>query len=295
MAFIDSIKKILDTRQSRSILLTGNVYDLFFDGQDYVPLMDFVSSKCSVEAKQGRKSVTQVMFELNHTVRFKGADVDQFKEMWKSINDKALDDRIQEMETSQNATFALTLLRQMTITNSVKAKDSKSNLLIIIEAADMLLPDEEISKMNIIDRKRIAVTQDWLSDPKFMAGADGLIMISESRSALHHRIARLPQVLSVEVPLPDLEIRKHFIEFMCASREDIRKLFKDAAAIKSIAEKLLGLSIHAVRQLLLSGDLSAVNLIAKVENYMISQLGEGVVEFQRPDHLLDSIVASKSG
>jgi hypothetical protein len=124
---------------------------------------------------------------------------------------------------AKDATYALALLRQLTIANRQPA--SKYNLLMIIEAADMLLPDEEISKMNIIDRKRIAVMQDWLSDPRFMVGGDSVVMISESRSSLHHRIARLPQILTVEAPLPDLETRKHFIHFMADQREDIRKLF----------------------------------------------------------------------
>lgn len=294
MNFVKPLKKIINNGQSRSIVLTGNVYDLFFDGTNYVPLMAYLSSQCKADPDGGKKGITQVLFELNHPVEVVGSSVDELKGIWKVYNDKSLEDRLSD--SNSNATFALELLRQIAECNR-KSKISKNNLLMFIEGADMLLPEEEISRMSLSDRKRVTIVHDWFSDPAFMAAGDSVILISESRSSLHSRISKLPHVLSVDVPLPDQEDRLQFIDWFREQKREVNALFTEQNSLHpnyrtstSIASQTSGLSIHAIRQLLLSGDLSTENISVKVEEYMIGQLGEGVVEFQRPVHKLDDVI-----
>lgn len=294
MSFVKSLKKIVNSGQSRSIVLTGNVYDLFFDGTSYVPLLSFLSSQCKANPENGKKGITQVLFELNHPIELEGSSADELKGIWKTYNDKSLDERLADSNT--NATFALELMRQMAECNR-KSKISKNNLLMFVEAADMLIPEEEISRMSLPDRKRVSIVQDWFSDPDFMAAGDSVVLIAESRSSIHSRISKLPQVLSVDIPLPDKDSRVQFINWFRKSKSEIEQLFAEKNSIhpdyrtsESIAEQTSGLSIHAIRQLLLSGDLSAKNISSKVEDYMIGQLGEGVVEFQRPAHKLSDVI-----
>lgn len=287
MSFVKSLKKIINSGQSRSIVLTGNVYDLFFDGTSYVPLLSFLSSQCKANPENGKKGITQVLFELNHPIELEGSSTDELKGIWKTYNDKSLDERLSD--SNANATFALELMRQMAECNR-KSKVSKNNLLMFIEAADMLIPEEEISRMSLPDRKRVSIVQDWFSDPDFMAAGDSVVLIAESRSSIHSRISKLPQVLSVDVPLPDKDSRLQFINWFRQNKPEIEKLFSANVTSESIAEQTSGLSIHAIRQLLLSGDLSANNISSKVEDYMIGQLGEGVVEFQRPAHKMSDVI-----
>lgn len=294
MSFIKSLKKIINSGQSRSILLTGNIYDLFHDPfGSYVPLIPYLRANCKVVPTATQRGITQVIYELNNPIEIE--DKDSFQSLWGARYEKKLDERLEE--SAKNETFALEMLRQMTELNR---HNKKNNLLMIIEAADMLVPEAEISNMNITDRKRVAILQDWFSDPNFMAASDSVILLCESRSVLHHRIARLPQVLSVEVPLPDRESRCSFIGWMASQRKDVEELLVAQygrsmldGTIEKVGEQTSGLSLHAVRQLLLSGDLSGGNISSKVEEYMTSQLGEGVVEFQRPAHKLDAVVGFK--
>ena len=287
MSFIKSLKKIINSGQSRSIILTGNVYDLFFDGTNYVPLMSYLSSQCKADPANGKKGITQVLFELNHPIEIVGPCADEFRSIWTTgFSQKPLDERM--AESNANATFALELLRQMAECNR-RSKTSRNNLLMFIEAADMLLPEEEISKMSLPDRKRVAIIQDWFSDPAFMAAGDSVVLISETRSALHSRITRLPHVLSVDIPLPHHADRLEFIEWFKKQRPEVEALFVGLNST-TIADQTSGLSIHAIRQLLLSGDLSPSNINSKVEEYMIGQLGEGVIEFQRPVHKLTDVI-----
>ena len=287
MSFVKSLKRIINSKQARSVVLTGNVYDLFFDGKSYVPLMPFLKSQCQAEATAGAKGITQVLFELDHPIEVIGKGYEEFKSIWESLNPKLpLEERISD--SAGNETYALGLLRNMTECNRT-AKNSTNNLLVMIESADMLLPEGEIGRMSLTDRKRVAIVQDWLSSPEFMAAGDCVILVSESRSSLHSRIARLPQVLSVDIPLPNMADRLGFIDWFRKQLSEVDALFVGLNPT-TIAEQTSGLSIHAIRQLLLSGDLSAANITSKVEEYMIGQLGEGVVEFQRPTHKLEDLI-----
>ena len=281
MNFIKSLKKIINTGQSRSVIITGNVQDLFFDGNEYVPLTKFICSQCKVEKQEGIKGLTQVLFELNKPVNIVGDKV-ELENIWLKVFKKPLDERLKESES--NATFALSFLQSLAECNRT-IKSSTNNLLTIIEAADMLLPEEEISRMSLQDRKRIAIVKEWFSDTQFMGSGDSVVLIAESRSNIHSLISKLPQVLAVNIPLPDKDDREHFIKWFVEKKG--LKLNQNPTVI---AEQTSGLSIHAIRQLLLSEDVSLPSIAVKVEEYMVSQLGEGVVEFLRPQHKLDDLI-----
>ena len=66
----------------------------------------------------------------------------------------------------------------------------------------MLVPECEMSHLNIQDRRRIQILHDWFSDPEFMDGKDTVILLSQSSGQIHNRISKLPQVLSINVPAP---------------------------------------------------------------------------------------------
>jgi ATPase family protein associated with various cellular activities (AAA) len=277
--FLYQLKRIINTGQSRSIILTGNVYDLFFDGQAYVPLLDFLCSKLKSKATPGSKGISQLTYELNSPVVARDA-IDELQVSWAMLHDSKLQDRFRD--ASHNMTFALELLRQLTTCNRQNSQ-ATNNLLVMIEAADMVIPEEQIARMNIPDRRRVAIIHDWFSDPAFLNGGDTTLMIAESRSTVHHRISKLPQVISIDIPLPDKTTRQHFINHFTANNDY-------QVSNSTIADETAGLSIHAIRQLLLSGDLSKENIALQVEAYMTAQLGDGVIEFKRPAHTLDQVV-----
>lgn len=285
MKFLSQLTKIINTGQSRSVILTGNIYDLFFDGSDWVPLMNLLRTKTKVERVPGQqKGITQIFWHVNRPVEVVGEDnLDELDRLWIKFHTDTKGLKARLSESLENSVYALELLRQ--ITECARRGKLKNNLVIVIEGADMLLPDAPISHMMMQDRKRISIVHDWFSDPEFVNGHDTVIMLAESRSAVNARIARLPQLMSVEVELPDMEQRGSFIDWWAKNIE-----FKGCIDHKMLTENTSGLSIHAVNQLLRSGDYSPENLAAKVEAYMESQLGEGVVEFKRPSHTLANVV-----
>ena len=324
--FFQSLARVLNSGQSRSVLLAGDVHDLFFDGKDYVPLVTFLTGRCAVEG------IIQLVLELNGPIRTVPAEAaDALRSAWvawKSGADpnelvlQALVDRkrARQRESLENEfdalvreatgspTVALEFLRQLTICSRSKDANGRpligGKLLIFIEEADLLLPggDEPISRLNAADRHRLTVLRDWFSDPAFQNGPDSVVLMSESRGGIHRLVSSLPQMLTVEVSAADANAREAYIRHFVEKRGDApaigdqpRPAPKFWADIPEVARFTAGLSLHALRQLLLGAayadsSLGPRDVIGKVESYISGQLGEDTVEFKVPTHSLDGCV-----
>ncbi len=326
--FFSDLARILNAGQSRSLLLYGNVNDLFFSpaangpGQ-YVPLIPFLCERCAVAGK------ILLVYELNGPIRACGSgDREKLKTAWvawksgadaeqvilQSLADRSKLRAREGLEAEFDAllmdalgkpTLALEFLRQLTICSRTAGPNGRhylpEDLLILVEGADLLLPagSGDIAQLAAVDRRRIAVAQDWFSDPGFMNADDCLVLLAESQSLVHPRVARLPQVLAVEIPAPDQAAREHYIRWFTTSGQATPskkmaepKLWSGPA---ELARFTAGLSIHALRQLLIgashSGEtLTPVDVIGKVEEFITTQLGDDVVEFKKPSHSLDDVI-----
>ena len=200
-------------------------------------------------------------------------------------------------------TLALELLRQFCLlsrsTNAQGEKLLPEKLIILIEATDMLLPEGEIRSLSLPDRHRVSIVQDWISDSNFMNGNDTVIFIAESPSLVNSRIIRLPQVVTVEIPAPGMAERQHFISWFNNTPKLIEKPLNLWGSQAQLAMLTAGLSLQALRQMLLSSCYSGEKLqpedvIEKVSEFIQAQLGEDVVEFKKPAHSLKDIVGNQN-
>ena len=319
--FWQTAGRILNAGQARTLLLTGNIHDLFYveelgDRGEYVPIVETLLAKWSLP---GRILAT---YELNGPIRFvRESDRDHVRDAWLrwrtgmnadelairrmlaegkvkadlEIMGRAFDDNLRA--ASGNATLAFELLRQMCLCSRTVIDGApmlEENLIIVIEAADMAIPDAPTNRMSDADRYRVSICQDWFSDPAFAEARDSVILLAESRSMIHQRVARLPQVLEVEVSPPGREQRRAFVDWFDA-RQPPEPKARTWGSTDDLAASTAGLSIHALRQLLLGAcyqgePLSPQQVVAKVEEFIKSQLGDDVVEFKKPGHGLDQVI-----
>ncbi|MBW1807274.1 MAG: ATP-binding protein [Deltaproteobacteria bacterium] len=318
--FLKEAGRILNSGQSRTLFLTGNIHDLYRlespEGVKYVPLVNFLSAQWNVSDR------ILVVYELNGPIRFinKG-DRGKVRDAWLKwrtgldANSLAIETMLAtgkvqaELETMSKVfdanlksaigkpTVALEILRQMCLCSRTW-RDARpflrEDLIIIIEAADMVVPEGEISRLSDADRHRTSICQDWFSDPGFMDGGDSVVFITESRSQINSRVARLPQVVEVQTQAPDEKMRKEFIEWFDGLQDQDKKL-QLWSGKQELAKFTAGLSTHALMQLLkgathLRRPLTLNDVVAKVESYIQSQLGEDIVEFKKPSHSLKDVV-----
>ena len=301
--------------------MTGNITDLFHseieEAEDcYIPLIDLLINAWSVPGN------LIIIYELNGPIRFiDKADHQKMRDAWGKLHhdetQRAIDLALARTKSeiarlsaqgSQsfdqylkkaegNPTYALELLRQVCLCSRLTQDGVPllwEDVIIIIEGAEFLVPDGEISRMADIDRQRVSICRDWFSDPGFVNARDSVVLLSESLSTLNEKIVRLPQVLAVEVPSPNLLERCQLIRWFNKQQPDDNKL-KLWDTQETLAKMTAGLSSHALLQLLrqsvhLKRKLSADEVIHKVEAYIQQQLGEDVVEFKKPEHGLKDVV-----
>lgn len=173
-------------------------------------------------------------------------------------------------------------------------------LLILVTNADLLLPDGQIHTLGAAYQNRILEMYEWFADPEFGKGKDVVILVSESKSQINHRITRLPQMLTCEITLPTLDERRHFIEWF------ERTHVKDGGTLNlwgtkdDLAFMTGALDLHAVRQILLEAAhakraVEPKDVVARVQEFIKRILGAGdegsdVVKFKRPTHTLKDLV-----
>ncbi len=323
---------LINSGTSRSLVLSGNIHDLFFlkeeERTDYIPVVPFLTHSWDIPG------FILIVYELNGPIRFaqdtEREKVERVFNRWRGVTETgtdigappspssgrataggSLDTAIEPSNASfsqymtdaiGSPTLALELLRQFCLlsrsTNSDGEKFLSEKLIILIEAADMLLPEGEIRSLSVQDRHRVSIVQDWISDSNFMNGNDTVIFITESPSLLNSRIIRLPQVVNVEIPAPGMSERQHFISWFNNTPQLIEKPLNLWGTQAQLAMLTAGLSIQALRQMLLyacyAGEkLQPEDVIEKVSEFIQTQLGEDVVEFKKPAHSLKDIVGNQ--
>ena len=320
--FLRRAGRILNSGQARTLILSGQIHDLFRQtaddgGTEYVSLVDFLRRHWQVPGK------ILVVYELNGPLRFAlASDRDKVKDAWLrwrtgldsdglaiermlrgSRFDKerdALADAFDENLQSAigNPTVAFELLRQMCLCSRFVHPDGaealREDLLILVEAADLALPEAQVASLGDADRRRLAICHDWFSDPGFLEARDSVVLLVESRSLLHHRISRLPQVLEVEVPAPNREDRLTYIDQFEQGLPEGREL-QTWSSRGELADLTAGLSLHALSQLVKGAShtgtrLERSDVVDKVGAFLASQLGDDVVELEKPEHDLGDVV-----
>ena len=325
---------LINSGTSRSLVLSGNIHDLFFvrdgDNTDYIPLVSFLTQSWDISG------FILIVYELNGPIRFsKETEREKVKRafnLWRGSTEANVDinasvgtprptpavvQRTPSTEVDEPAdtsftqymndaigspTLALELLRQFCLlsrtTDAQGEKLLSEKLIILIEATDMLLPEGEIRSLSLQDRHRVSIVQDWISDSSFMDGNDTVIFIAESASLVNSRITRLPQVITVEIPAPGMEERQHFISWFNNTPKLVEKPLNLWGTQAQLAMLTAGLSIQALRQMLLTARYSGEKLqpedvINKVSEFIQGQLGDDVVEFKKPAHSLKDIIGNQ--
>lgn len=318
-AFRRAAARHINTGATRSIVMTGNVHDLFYvpgkgDGErgHFLPLLDYLTAMWS-------DGPIVVQYEVNYGIRIPDPaaqeEVEKGYDAWcEALGNKKRTFR-GDLERTRRAeggmdkpTGALEVLRQLCLIRRCVDKDGlpyvRRPLVVLIEGADLLVPNAPIQQLNEADRHRVAILQDWFSDNGFQNGKDTVILLSESRSQLHDRIARLPVLEEVAVGSPDLETRRFFIQWWNGGQV-VADSLASSVDVEELSRATAPLSIHALRQLLVGSArvtegeetgrrvIPLAELLKKRKEFIMAQLGEGVVDCKSPRHAIRDVVGSR--
>ena len=227
--FLRKAAQIFNAGLSRSLVLYGNIYDSFFmageEGEVSVDLVDLI--KRSWDLPQ----VVIMTYELNGPITFQREQdrhilIQAWDQWHRSPTDFVGAESLPRQELARKLqrcvgrpTMALELLRQMFYMMREMRGQKNSplkdrQLLLVVESADLLMPrgQGDISALPMDDRQRLMILHDWFSDPFFIRGQDNVVLLSETSQGVHSKITSLPQVQTLQVPLPSLDQRRAFWE-----------------------------------------------------------------------------------
>lgn len=299
--FAQKLQKALDFGYSRSLLLSGNISDLFFcdSKKKYLPLPQYLHNS---PLASGR---IVIRYSINGSLKFTSQDdKERVSALW---------DRYGESEnsachascTSGGCSFA-SALDECTVDVCCalsflfrlccysRQEGDFPDLLIILESPSMMFPAGGISSMSASDRRQAWVFFEWISDLEFQSGRDMVILLAESRSLLYERISSLPQLGEIAVANPGYTDRLDFIVHYYSTlpeqeRVTVRSELNDLAFFSA------GLSLQALLQALREagageGGADIDDVLRKVDEYIKYKLGAGIVSYRKPRHNLSSVV-----
>lgn len=311
-----TLARIFNNGRSRTVILSGNVHDLLhIDGKDsagsYVPLIAYLASFWG-----NLENTMMVIYEVNEGVRFvRESDQKEFShayDQWGRPIERVIGGRVVVRTKAEgaaatsfeglldatrgNPTGCLELLRAMC--SFARMRDERTSapfiakrLVIVVEGADLLLPNAPVNQLSDAMASRLAILHDWFTEDAFVNGNDSVILMAESRSQLHDRISRLPMLEEVEVPSPDEAERLSYIRWFDTRLPPERKL-KAWSTLEELAAYTGGLSVRALRQLLVGAEGESIlpgAVVDKVEQFLKSQIGEDVIAFKRPTHAMKDL------
>lgn len=267
-----------------TFVLHGNVHDLVRShtngSKSFISLPDFLSSKVfdwdvtlSYDLGRGLRPVAGGDRKRNEAMVQHVSSVLGSYNTWPREPDKVLD--------------ALEALLQRNLMDDSTA--NRKRIAFLFEHAQFLLPTGDLASQARGHAARLVRFLGWAANPYIKRVNLAFCLITENLSELSERLVNNPYVASIEIPLPDAEERREFIEFE-SGHDDGSKL--GSLSVEGLAQNSAGLSLVNLKVLLSQGSGRGLDpaQFRKLKKVMIERECQGLVEFVEPPHTLDLLV-----
>ncbi|MFO0788212.1 MAG: ATP-binding protein [Pirellulales bacterium] len=266
-------------------VLHGNVHDLVRlpdgDGSRYCGLADFLVSQVF-----GRWELV-LGYDLSRGLRMlAGDDAARLRTM-----SQFLVSRWGEPATwPRDPEKALLGLDAFVERNLVEEQGSRKSLALIFEYAQFLVPTSDLDSLAQGRAARLVRFLSWAQNPLIKKVNTAFVLIVDKLVELNERLVQSPHVATIEIPLPDLEERTHFVPI--AAGGDVAKVAEFTTP--QLAEISNGLTLTNLNVLLTQASRNGNRLdsqkFRELKKSMIERQCQGLVEIIEPKHTLELVV-----
>jgi len=123
---------------------------------------------------------------------------------------------------------------------------NKRRLVLIIDYAETILPNTDISRFTDEDRYCLVTLNRWANDPIFTEGDISIILLTENLADLNTKVVRSPATIKVNIPLPDETVRQRFLAWL---EKQGRLLLENRLNPEKVAKITSGLNLVNMHQL----------------------------------------------
>ncbi len=168
----------------------------------------------------------------------------------------------------------------------------RKSVALVFDYAQYLLPAGGLESLARGHAARLVQFLHWAQNPHIKRVNMAFCLIADRMAEVNERLVENPQVGTVEVPLPDCQERRRFLQSLLPAEELARRT---TFTLDQLAEVSNGLGLVDL-QVLVSQATEDRPLDARrfgaLKKEMIERQCRGLVEFIEPQHTLDMVVGS---
>lgn len=303
--FLEKINDSYGNRRKNAVLLTGNIYDLFNNGTDFVSMDRLLRSELSSKFNLMTMDMSELAFDDEDSekeiIRVCGeADRIQSKPMvgdLKRVIETNRHSPLANLETIKLLSEAFVRVRstrkklQQTAAKT-KIEDFKP-LCVVTQHAGAFFPTGNWNNLSEVDRQRLTLLLDWFTEPRFIESYELIILVNRVKTEVNNELTSLPNVAHIEIAMPSEDERTSFVEIF-TKVNPVKFENGQEHFVKSTA----GLTISSVKDLLevaktTNEPISSKQVIEEVNNILKAQLGD-IISIKHPEHKPSDIVGYKA-
>ncbi len=168
---------------------------------------------------------------------------------------------------------------------------ARKSVAVVFEYAQYLVPSGGLDALARGHAARVVQLLHWAQNPHIKRVNMAFCLVADRMPEVSERLVESPHVGTIEVPLPDRDERRRFIE-QAVQGEDLAR--RTDFSLDQLAEMSNGLSLVDLKVLVAQAARPDLRLDARrfrqLKKAMIERQCRGLVEFVEPQHHLDLVV-----
>ncbi len=168
----------------------------------------------------------------------------------------------------------------------LRTSGKDKSVALIIEHADLLIPNEELASLSIGDKKTLITLHEWARSKEIRQNDHTIVLVCESVSQLHRTVTGNPDITKIEVEFPSEKERK----------KTIRTYLKAYNVATSLSQKAMskivnGLNRKDIRDICLAHKNNRLQeeLLAGMKKRLIEKDAGEFIEFVETDRDLSEV------
>ena len=268
-------------------LLHGNVHDLIrcpgADGKDrYCSIVEFLGDHLF-----GNFDIV-LRHDLSNGLRaLSGSDSDRLREMMNYLTGLMGP----HQNWSRSPDDILLTLDKLIDRNLLEDSDKKKSFGLVFEYAQYMMPASDIEGLATKQGARLVQFLGWAQNPYIKKVNIAFCLIADNLSEINTRLVQNPHVATLEIPMPDAETRKGFIEHF-GDETDLEEITDFTPT--QLGQISNGLSLTNINMLLSRASRTGKRVDAHrfkaLKKKAIERYCHGLLEFIEPEHTLDLVV-----
>lgn len=274
-AWADELRRRYLAGEAVQFLLHGNVHDVVGHEGQFLPLREFL-----VQGLLNTKDVV-LFYDASEGLSF--ARPEMKERFFKALNVRlaVLGQPPVGTELPKSAARLLPLLEAYMLTPGVRAA-------LVLDFAETIAPAGDMNFMGADDRGNVVTLQRWAKDPALLKSDNVILLVTENLADINKRISSSPQVVPIELQMPDESARLALIAQRLRETEFPLEVAPEQLARVTSGLRLIQLD-NLARQAKKSATPITFGLIASKRKEIIENECLGLVELIESAHGLEAV------